>query len=54
MSKSKRKTFSYDEHMYNDYGRVAPEKNRNEKKVQNALRSNNIYDLMTYDSDYEY
>ena len=52
MSKSRRKSFKYDEHLYSDFGRAAPDKNRNEKKVQNALRSNNIDDLMEYDFEY--
>lgn len=52
MSKSRRKTFKHDEHMYSDFGRVTPDRNRNEKKVQNALRSNNINDLMDYDFEY--
>lgn len=54
MSKSRSKTFSRDEHMYSDFGRKAPERNRNQKKMENALRSNNIDDLMEYGLDSEY
>jgi hypothetical protein len=54
MSNTRTKTFSRDEHRYSDFGRKSPEKNRNQKKVQNALRSNNIDDLMEYGYDCEY
>lgn len=49
MSKTRKKSFTRDEHLYSDFGRAAPNKNRNEKKMQNALRSNNISDLLEYE-----
>ena len=51
MSKTRSKTFSREEHMYSDFGRKGPDRNRNEKKMENALRSNNIDDLMEFTYD---
>ena len=51
MSKTRSKTFSRDEQKYSDFGRKVPDRNRNYKKMENALRSNNIDDLMEYGYD---
>lgn len=51
MSNTRKKTFTREEQMYSDYGRRTPERNRNFKKIENALRSNNIDDLMEYGYD---
>jgi len=55
MSKTRKKTHAKEEQMYSDYNRKnshAYTRSKEEKRVQNALRSNNVDDLLSYD-EYE-
>lgn len=52
MSKTRRKTHAKEEQMYSDSNRKnshAFKRSKEEKRVQNALRSNNVEDLLSFD-----
>lgn len=57
MSKTKRKSYAQEEQMYTDFNRKNSylyKKSKSEKKMQNALRSNDIDKLIDYEYDVEY
>lgn len=53
MSKTHKKTYKHDEHLFTDHGRESKNNDhRVEKRLKNALRSNDVDELLKVEDEY--